>query len=172
MIFFGLAGCGVLGGTETPTSRPLILQLSSVFLILAILTGVRWNLSIVLIFISLWWLRMLSISLNVFQPFEIPLLRVLFRTVLCFSAATSRSPTHLILIWCLLLRKTKLSQRRVKTVKENRCWNGSLKLASTEEKKKVVLNGVGRHSLIIPDKGDSLWAKYFGDSDLRKHSSG
>ena len=50
------------------TPHPLQHKLSSVFLILTILTGVRWNLRAVL-FEFLWWLKMLSISLSVFQSF-------------------------------------------------------------------------------------------------------
>jgi hypothetical protein len=41
---------------------------------MAILTGVRWNLSVVLICIS-FWLEMVSISSYVFWPFEFVLLR-------------------------------------------------------------------------------------------------
>ena len=48
--------------------QPLQHKLSSVALILALLTGVKWNLRVILICI-LWWLRMLNISLSVFQPF-------------------------------------------------------------------------------------------------------
>ena len=53
--------------------------LSEVFLILVILTGVRWNLRAVLICTSLMAkdVGMLNISLRVFQPFDICLLRVL-----------------------------------------------------------------------------------------------
>jgi hypothetical protein len=45
-------------------------------LILAILTGVRWNLRVVLIFISL-MIRMLNIFSGASQPFGIPQVRIL-----------------------------------------------------------------------------------------------
>ena len=51
--------------------------LSPEVLILAILIGVRWNLRVILI-AFLWSLRTLNISLGVFQPFEIPLLWILY----------------------------------------------------------------------------------------------
>jgi hypothetical protein len=45
------------------------------FFILAILTGVRWNLRVVLFCTSL--MTMLNISFGTFQPFSIPQLRIL-----------------------------------------------------------------------------------------------
>ena len=51
------------------TPHPLQHKMSSVFLILAILTGVRWNLRIVLTCI-IWWLRILNISLSIFLTDE------------------------------------------------------------------------------------------------------
>ena len=46
------------------------------FFILAILTGVRWNLRVVL-FKFPWWLKMLNITFSASQPFSIPQLRIL-----------------------------------------------------------------------------------------------
>ena len=57
-------------------SHPLQHKQSLVFLILVILTGIRWYLRVVLICLS-WWLRMLNISLSDFWSFEILLLRFL-----------------------------------------------------------------------------------------------
>jgi hypothetical protein len=48
-----------------------------VFLTIASLTRLRWNLGAVLIFISL-WLRMLNVPLCIYLPFEFPPLRAVF----------------------------------------------------------------------------------------------
>jgi len=50
--------------------------LSPEFFILTILTCVRWNLRVVW-FAFPWWLRMLNISLDASQPFDIPQWRIL-----------------------------------------------------------------------------------------------
>ena len=68
-------GCTNVHYHQQCRSVPFTLQphkLLSVFL--TILTGVRWNLTVVLVCISL---MILNISLSVFQPFKITLLRVL-----------------------------------------------------------------------------------------------
>ena len=60
------------------TQHPQQHELSLVLLILAILTGIRWNLksSSDLHFPD--GLRMWNIPLNVSQPFEFPLLKILY----------------------------------------------------------------------------------------------
>ena len=76
-----------------PTAQ-ILHKLSLVFLILAILTGVRWYLRVVLIYISL-KAKDMNISLSVFWLFEILLLRILFRSV----------PHYLIILFGILISK-------------------------------------------------------------------
>ena len=76
------SGCTSLQSHQQQRSIPLSPHLSQhvlspEFLILAILTVVRWNLRVVLICISLMTKCMLNISLGVSQPLDIPQLRIL-----------------------------------------------------------------------------------------------
>jgi hypothetical protein len=71
------------------TSPPQQQQLSFVLLILAVLTGVQWNLKVVLIYISLMATDIKHLSVS--QPFEFSLLRILcldlhpiFNWAICF----------------------------------------------------------------------------------------
>ena len=75
------SGCTSLQSYQQWRSVPLSPHprqhlLSPEFLILAILTGVKWNFSVVW-FAFPWWLRMLNIFSGASQPFGIPQVRIL-----------------------------------------------------------------------------------------------